>query len=134
METNPGASPARAGSGTASSESARNSDAHTGRSAQSPNESEPLSVAVDQAVHSISILYRRLNNVLHRQTEKNPYMALGVAAGIGFVVGGGLASPLGQLIVRSSLRTLGPPLVQAVLNASAAAVEGVAAGKDDLSH
>jgi ElaB/YqjD/DUF883 family membrane-anchored ribosome-binding protein len=84
----------------------------------------PLRVVADDAVRSANALYRAVNDELQRQTSEAPYVALGVAAGIGFVVGGGLASPLGQALLRASFRAFGGTVLQTVLHASAEAVEG----------
>jgi ElaB/YqjD/DUF883 family membrane-anchored ribosome-binding protein len=83
-----------------------------------------LRVVADDAVRSANALYRAVNDELQRQTSESPYVALGVAAGIGFVVGGGLASPLGQALLRASFRAFGGTVLQTVLHASAEAVEG----------
>jgi hypothetical protein len=47
--------------------------------------------------------------------QGNPYVTLAAAAAVGFVVGGGMRSPIGQLLVRMSVRAFGPPLVNAAL-------------------
>jgi ElaB/YqjD/DUF883 family membrane-anchored ribosome-binding protein len=82
-----------------------------------------LRVVADDAARSVNALYQAVNSELQRQTSESPYVALGVAAGIGFVVGGGLASPLGQALVRASVRAFGGTVLQTVLHASAEAVE-----------
>jgi ElaB/YqjD/DUF883 family membrane-anchored ribosome-binding protein len=87
-------------------------------SAKDKKASAPLKATATQAVQSFGTLYRQVEDTVRVQVERSPYAALGAAAGIGFVVGGGLVSPLGQLLLRSSLRAFGPPLLQAVLNAS----------------
>jgi hypothetical protein len=80
-----------------------------------------LRVVADEAVRSVSALYRAMNDDLQRRTSESPYVALGIAAGIGFVVGGGLASPIGQALMRASFRAFGGTVLQSVLNASAQA-------------
>jgi len=98
------------------------------RKAQKPaaddHEDAPLRVVADDAVRSANALYRAMNDELQRQTSESPYVALGIAAGIGFVVGGGLASPLGQALMRASFRAFGGTVLQTVLNASAQSGEG----------
>jgi hypothetical protein len=81
-----------------------------------------LRVVADDALRSVSALYQTAHDELERQTRQSPYVSLGVAAGIGFVVGGGLASPLGQSLLRASFRAFGGTLLQHVLNAPAAAI------------
>jgi ElaB/YqjD/DUF883 family membrane-anchored ribosome-binding protein len=127
METNP--TPARARKATGSA-AANESPART---ASASNE-EPLGVAIEQAVKSVGTVYQRLNDALRKQTEQSPYVALGVAAGVGFLIGGGLASPLGQLVLRSSVRAFGPPLLNALLNVSASAATSPDASAADVSH
>jgi ElaB/YqjD/DUF883 family membrane-anchored ribosome-binding protein len=98
----------------------------SGRAAAAPRakqDAAPLNETADQAVQSAAALYRQVQGTLQTQLESSPYLALGAAAGIGFIVGGGLASPLGQVLLRSSLRAFGPPLLRAVLNGAAASGE-----------
>lgn len=92
----------------------------SGRSpaAREKKDAAPLTATADQAVQSFAALYQQIQDTLRTQVERSPYMALGAAAGVGFIVGGGLASPLGHLLLRSSVRAFGPPLLQAALNAT----------------
>jgi len=76
-----------------------------------------------QAVQSVGALYNALNEVALRQVQANPYATLGAAAAVGFVLGGGLASPIGRVLLRLSVKTFGPPIISAVMNG---AVERVA--------
>jgi len=78
----------------------------------------PLRDALEQAVGSVGTLYRQAEATLQGQAESSPYVTLATAAAVGFVIGGGLASPLGQRLLRLTLRQFGPPLLQAVLDAS----------------
>jgi len=55
---------------------------------------------MDDKTQPILALYRGLQ----RQVEEHPYESLAVAAGIGFVLGGGLVSKLGVKLVASGLR------------------------------
>jgi hypothetical protein len=87
-----------------------------------PTQARPdnsLRVVADDALRSVSALYQSAHDELERQTRQSPYVTLGIAAGIGFVVGGGLASPLGQSLLRASFRAFGGTLLQHVLNAPA---------------
>jgi len=77
--------------------------------------SSSLTESADQAVQSLSALYTAVDGAVQRQVQSNPYATLGVAAGVGFVLGGGLASPMGQMLLRVSVRAFGPPLVNALL-------------------
>jgi len=119
METNETASRPRASNNSSASKKAR------------AEEDDSLKVVADEAVRSVGALYKVVNESLQRQTEEAPYVALGAAAAVGFIVGGGLASPLGQALLRSSVRTFGGPLLQSVLNASVEAVERRSSSKSE---
>jgi len=79
-------------------------------------EAIPLAQTADQALQSLSTLYTAVDGAVQRQVQSNPYATLGVAAGVGFVLGGGLASPMGQMLMRVSVRAFGPPLVNALVH------------------
>ena len=86
--------------------------------ADQPAAQPPLRDALEQAVGSVGQLYRQAETTLQEQAERSPYTTLATAAAVGFVIGGGLASPLGQRLLRLTLRQFGPPLLQAVLDGS----------------
>jgi hypothetical protein len=77
----------------------------------------PLRQTLEQAVDSVGSLYRQTQGALQQQAEHSPYVTLAAAAAVGFVIGGGLASPLGQRLLRLTLRQFGPPLLQTLLDA-----------------
>jgi ElaB/YqjD/DUF883 family membrane-anchored ribosome-binding protein len=104
---------------------------NSGANKRARNDDESLKVVADDAVRSVGALYKVVNESLQRQTEEAPYVALGAAAAVGFIVGGGLASPLGQALLRTTLRAVGGPLLQSVLNASVEAVERRSAPKSE---
>jgi len=83
------------------------------RTAAEPSPS--LTATADQALHSVGELYNAVDAAVTQQMRANTYATLGVAAGVGFVLGGGLASPMGQMLVRVSMRAFGPPLVNALI-------------------
>ena len=85
------------------------------RTAATPDPAS-LTETADQAVQSIGALYTAVDSVLQKQVQANPYATLGVAAGVGFVLGGGLASPMGQMLLRVGVRAFGPPLVNALIS------------------
>ena len=79
-------------------------------------EPEPtLTETADQALQSVGELYNAVDAAVSHQMREHTYATLGVAAGVGFVLGGGLASPMGQMLVRVSMRAFGPPLVNALI-------------------
>jgi ElaB/YqjD/DUF883 family membrane-anchored ribosome-binding protein len=64
-----------------------------------PGTRDDLVRATEDAGAAIEELYRVGNAFVGRQAEDNPYAVLGVAAGVGFVLGGGLAWKMaGRLI------------------------------------
>jgi hypothetical protein len=67
-------------------------------------------------LQSVSALYGALDGALQSQLRERPYTALVAAAGVGFVLGGGMRTPFGQLLMRLGVRAFGPPLVTAVLH------------------
>lgn len=60
-----------------------------------------------------------VEQVLVRQLEERPYETLLVAAGLGYVLGGGLFTPLTARVVVVGLRAAVVPLVQLGLEALA---------------
>jgi ElaB/YqjD/DUF883 family membrane-anchored ribosome-binding protein len=84
---------------------------------QEPQQQQPsVTQSADQALQSVSALYGAVDGMLQRQLRENPYTALAVAAGVGFVLGGGMRTPFGQLLVRLGVRAFGAPLATAVLH------------------
>lgn len=67
-------------------------------------------------------LYERLE--LKRQLREHPYRTLAAAAGVGYVLGGGLFTPLTGSLVRVGMRAMLLPMVQQVL-------EGIATAEDE---
>jgi hypothetical protein len=82
----------------------------------SSQEQPSVTQQADQALQSVGVLYNTVDQALHRQIQANPYATLAAAAGIGFVLGGGMRSAIGQMLLRVSVRTFGPPLVNAVVS------------------
>ena len=70
------------------------------------SDTHELRDAWDEVVTSTSELYRAADAFAVEQVHARPHTVLGVAAGIGFVLGGGLASRVG-----STLLTVGARLV-----------------------
>jgi hypothetical protein len=75
--------------------------------------------SAEHAVQSVGALYTALNDVALRQVQANTYATLGAAAALGFVLGGGLTSPIGRVLLRYSVRTFGPQVVNTLLNGAA---------------
>jgi pilus assembly protein TadC len=58
-------------------------------------------------------LYERLD--IARQIQEHPYRTLAVAAGVGYVLGGGLFTPLTGTLVRLGSRAMLLPVMQAAM-------------------
>lgn len=58
-------------------------------------------------------LYERLD--VARQLQEHPYRTLAIAAGVGYVLGGGLFTPLTGTLVRMGSRAMLLPMMQAAL-------------------
>lgn len=63
-----------------------------------------LHEALRNLFESAELFSRHANGFLTRQAEERPQALLACAAGLGFVVGGGLASRAGAMLVRASGR------------------------------
>lgn len=58
-------------------------------------------------------LYERVD--IGRQVQEHPYRTLAVAAGVGYVLGGGLFTPLTGALVRVGMRAMLLPMLQSTL-------------------
>jgi len=91
------------------------------QSAQSTHQNEAsaphgLAESADQALQSVGALYNAVDAIVSKSVRESPYVTLAAAAGVGFLLGGGLRSPIGQVLVRVGVRAFGPPLVSAALH------------------
>lgn len=84
-----------------------------------------ITESADLAIQSIGSLYQALDAAVSKQVRANPYATLAAAAGVGFILGGGLRSPFGQLLVRVGVRAFGPPLVSAALHSAVERAQGL---------
>lgn len=69
-------------------------------------------------------LYERLE--LRRQLHQHPYRTLAAAAGVGYVLGGGLFTPLTGSLVRLGMRAMLLPMLQQTM-------EGIGTAEDESS-
>ncbi|HVU00713.1 MAG TPA: hypothetical protein VHE30_03145 [Polyangiaceae bacterium] len=65
---------------------------------------EELREAVQDVAGSLEQLYRLVGTYVSRKANDRPYAVLGVAAGAGFVLGGGLASHLTRVLLSQAGR------------------------------
>lgn len=81
-----------------------------------PESVEPsIGEATAQAWSSLRVLYHCIDRTLHAQTAAAPYLPLAVAASVGFVLGGGIASPLGRVLTRLAAQSFAPAMLDALL-------------------
>jgi len=83
---------------------------------ESSVEQVSLTQSADEALQSLSTLYSAADAALSTRMQESPYATLAVAAGVGFVLGGGMRSSIGQMLVRLSVRSFAPPLVNMALH------------------
>ncbi|AKU89787.1 hypothetical protein [Vulgatibacter incomptus] len=67
-------------------------------------------------------LYEKID--VGHELREHPYRTLAVAAGMGYVLGGGLFTPLTASLLRVGVRALAIPALQFVLSQAATAAEG----------
>lgn len=68
--------------------------------------------AFDDVTTSLNDLYRAADAFATAQARERPYVLLGAAAGIGFVLGGGLASRLGAALLGMGSRLAASKLIE----------------------
>jgi len=66
------------------------------------------------ASSAIETLYTQASRELQHTVQERPYVALGVAAGIGFVLGGGLRSVTGRYLLRTTAQLVVPGVLAAL--------------------
>lgn len=62
---------------------------------------DELGESLDDVFESVELLAQRANGFLERQAEERPQVVLACAAGLGFVLGGGLSSRIGTMLTRT---------------------------------
>jgi hypothetical protein len=105
-----------------------------GNGAHKPRVAERVGQIGDSAQHLISEARGAVNDLngmldLRGRTERNPYAMVAAAAGLGYILGGGLFTPLTARIVRLGIRLAALPFVKDELMTMAEnAVDGFVAG------
>ena len=79
---------------------------------------EALLAVKDQVVEAVQQASERLE--VERHMRENPWMVLGIAAGAGFVLGGGLWPALKPLVKAAGRSALSPPNLVALIAALSA--------------
>lgn len=70
--------------------------------------------AFTDASSAIETLYSQATAELQHQVKERPYVALAAAAGIGFVLGGGLRSVTGRFLLKTTAQMVVPGVVAAL--------------------
>lgn len=78
------------------------------RKPKAAGEDVELQKAWTDASSAIETLYTQASTKLQQTVQERPYVALAAAAGIGFVLGGGLGSATGRLLLRSTAQMVLP--------------------------
>jgi hypothetical protein len=91
--------------------------------------------AQDLAAGARSTL-QQIEALLKEQVQERPYRTLLIAAGAGYVLGGGLASSLTRQAIRLALRTIGPSMLAAALSPDGVAAVNASGAqtKEDTSR
>lgn len=78
------------------------------KSSNRPNGNTPTELrdAWDDVSSSVGDLYRAADAFVSEQARERPHVTLGLAAGVGFLLGGGLSSRLGGTLLSMGTRVL----------------------------
>jgi len=78
------------------------------------DESRSVQQLASDVGNAASELYSKLD--LGKELREHPYRTLAIATGLGYVVGGGLFTPLTASLLRIGVRALAIPAFQSVLH------------------
>lgn len=73
----------------------------------------PEHSAADELRDIAQVVHER--QILRRYFDENPYIALGAAAGLGYIVGGGALSPFTRRLIRIGMKAMLIPVAAAQL-------------------
>lgn len=74
-------------------------------------EFDDIQKAWTDASSAIETLYNQASTTLQQQVQERPYVALAAAAGLGFVLGGGLRSVTGRFLLKTTAQLVVPGLL-----------------------
>src|SRR5689334_22383732 len=97
-------------------ETSINDSSNGQRTGSSESDTGAIKDAAMEAVSSVNTLYEVGQDFMEYQTKKRPYAVLGVAAGIGFVLGGGLGSRLGGILLSIGTRLMATQVLETSLS------------------
>jgi hypothetical protein len=72
--------------------------------------------AAMEAASSVNTLYEVSQEFLAHQTKQRPYAVLGAAAGVGFILGGGLASRFARILLSIGGRVVATQVLEGSLD------------------
>jgi ElaB/YqjD/DUF883 family membrane-anchored ribosome-binding protein len=91
------------------------SSEHTERSAKSAQ--ADMRESWQEASSALSTLYEHAASELQTRVRERPYAALAAAAGVGFVLGGGLRSITGRMLLRTTAQLVVPEILASLRGA-----------------
>ena len=95
---------------------------HEARAERLYEHSRQVRAEATELASALTATVSELEGYLREELTQRPYATLGIAAGMGFVLGGGLASPIGRTLIRMAGRAALSRLVQSSLEPRSAAV------------
>jgi ElaB/YqjD/DUF883 family membrane-anchored ribosome-binding protein len=93
---------------TSKSTSTRSSSSIERKASSAAGEFEDIQKAWSDASGAIEKLYSQASVTLQQQVQERPYVALAAAAGLGFVLGGGLRSVTGRFLLKTTAQLVVP--------------------------
>lgn len=94
---------------TSKTSSSRSGQSSIERKAQAASgEFDEIQKAWTDAAGAVEKLYSQASTTLQQQVQERPYVALAAAAGLGFVLGGGLRSVTGRFLLKTTAQLVVP--------------------------
>jgi ElaB/YqjD/DUF883 family membrane-anchored ribosome-binding protein len=93
------------------------SNRNSGEKSERSKAAEPgtdIQKAWGEASGALETLYTEASHQLQQVVQERPYVALAAAAGIGFVLGGGLRSVTGRYLLRTTAQMVVPGVLAAL--------------------
>jgi ElaB/YqjD/DUF883 family membrane-anchored ribosome-binding protein len=99
---------------TKSTTSSNRSSEKSGRKTAAHEPRVEIQKAWGEASSALETLYTEASHKLQQAVQERPYAALAAAAGIGFVLGGGLRSVTGRYLLRTTAQLVVPGVLAAL--------------------
>lgn len=93
---------------TSKTSSTRSSSSIERKASAASGEFDEIQKAWSDASGAIEKLYSQASTTLQQQVQERPYVALAAAAGLGFVLGGGLRSVTGRFLLKTTAQLVVP--------------------------